>query len=52
MTAVTGAISEVVTVIGEVFTALTGNALLVFFLAASVLGVGIGMFKRLRGAAK
>ena len=52
MSAITGAIADVVTVIGEVFTALTGNALLVFFLAAGLLGVGIGMFKKLRSAAK
>ena len=51
MTAITAAISDVVSVTGEVFTAITSNALLVFFLAASVLGVGIRMFIKLKDTA-
>ena len=49
---VTGAISNVVDVVGQVFTVMTGNAYLVFFMAAGLLGVGIGIFKRLKGATK
>ena len=49
---VTGAISNVVDVVGQIFTVMTGNAYLVFFMAAGLLGVGIGIFKRLKGAAK
>lgn len=49
---VTGAISNVVDVVGQIFTVMTGNAYLVFFMAAGLLGVGIGIFKRLKSAAK
>jgi hypothetical protein len=44
-------IADVVSVLGSAFGALTANPLLVFFISASVLGVGIGVFKRLRRAA-
>ena len=49
---VTGAIGNVVDVVGQIFTVMTGNAYLVFFMAAGLLGVGITIFKRLKGAAK
>lgn len=49
---VTGAISNVVDVVGQIFTVMTGNAYLVFFMSAGLLGVGIGIFKRLKGAAR
>lgn len=49
---VTGAISSVVDVVGQIFTVMTGNAYLVFFMAAGLLGVGITIFKRLKGAAR
>ena len=52
MTAIIAGISDVVSVVGTVFTAITGNELLVFFLAAGVLGVGIGAFARLKRIAK
>jgi hypothetical protein len=52
MTAVVSAISDVVSVVGEVFTVMTSNALLTFFLAGSVLGVGVAIFRKIRGAAK
>ena len=51
MAAIISGISDVVTVLGTAFTAMTANDLLVFFISASVLGVGIGVFKRLRRAA-
>lgn len=49
---VTGAISGVVDVVGQIFTVMTGNPYLLFFMAAGLLGAGIGIFKRLKGAAK
>lgn len=49
-TIITG-ISTVTDAIGTVFTAMTSNAYIVFFLSASVLGTGIGMFRKLRRAA-
>lgn len=50
MAAVTGAMSTVTDLVGSVFTAMTGNEFLVVFLAASMLGVGVSVFQRLRGA--
>lgn len=49
---VTGAISGVVDVVGQIFTVMTGNPYLLFFMAAGLLGVGIGIFKQLKRAAK
>ena len=52
MTAIITGISDVVSVVGEVFTVMVGNPLLVFFIGVGVLGSGIGLFSRLRGATK
>ena len=49
---VTGAISGVVDVVGQIFTVMTGNPYLLFFMAAGLLCVGIGIFKQLKRAAK
>ena len=49
---VTTAMSTVVTVMGEVWEVMTANPLLVVFLASSLLGVGIKMFRKVKGAAK
>ena len=38
--------------VGEVFTMITGNPLLCVFVAASLIGVGIGVFKRIKRAAR
>ena len=39
------------TLVGDVFDLLTANPLLSLFLAASLVGLGIGLFRRLRRAA-
>lgn len=49
---VTTAMSTVVTVMGQVWELMTANPLLVVFLASSLLGVGIKMFRKVKGAAK
>lgn len=51
MDAITGAIDTVVTVTGKAFDVMTSNPLITFFVAVSVLGAGIGVFKRLKRAA-
>ena len=48
MDAVTTAIDTVVTFVGKAFTAMTGNAYLTIFLAATMLSVGISVFRKLR----
>ena len=51
LSAVTGAMSTLTSLVNSVFSMLTGNPLLVLFLAAGLLGVGIRVFTKLRGAA-
>lgn len=51
LTAVTSAADTVTTFVNKVFTMMTGNALLAVFMAASLIGVGIRVFRRLRRAA-
>lgn len=46
------ATATVTTLVGDVFSLMTGNAMLVVFLAASMLGVGISMFKRVKRASR
>ena len=52
MEAITTAIATVATVVGEVFQVMTGNPYLVFLLAASCVGIGISVFRRVKGASK
>lgn len=52
MTALITGIGDVTTVVGSVFTLITGNPLLAFFVAASLVGVGIGVFQQAKGAAR
>jgi hypothetical protein len=52
MEALTTAATNAIGLVGTVFTAMTGNALLELFLGASVVGVGISVFRRLKGAAR
>jgi hypothetical protein len=49
---ITAITETIVPLVGTVFTVITGNALLVAFLAASLLGVGISVFRRLRNVAR
>ena len=51
-TVVTAVTETVLPLVTSVFTAITANPLLVVFLGASLLGVGIGVFRRLRSVAK
>lgn len=51
MDAIVSGISTVTSVVSQVFSAITSNPLLVFFLSVSVLGAGIGVFMRLKNAA-
>ena len=52
MATITSATGTVTTVVGDTFEVMTSNPLLVFFLAAAVIGVGIVVFKQIRKAAK
>lgn len=52
MEAITTAIATVTTVVGNVFSVMTGNAYLTFLLAASAVGVGIAIFQQVKGAAR
>ena len=51
MEAVTAAMSTVTTLVGNVFEMITSNALLAVFCAAGLIGVGIGVYKKVKRAA-
>lgn len=48
MESITAAVDTVVTFVTKAFTAMTGNAYLTIFLAATMLSVGISVFRKLR----
>ena len=48
MEAITGQFSTITGMISTVFDCVTGNALLATFAACSLLGIGIGFFKRFK----
>lgn len=50
--AITGQMDEVTTLVGTVFTLLTGNAYFSTFLAVGLLSAGIGIFRRVKRAAR
>jgi len=52
MTAVIGAIDTVTQLMGKCWELMTSNPLLTLFVAAGLLPVGIGIFVRLRNAAR
>ena len=52
MAAVITGITDVTSVLGTVFTAMTANAYCLFLLAAGVLGVGITVFRKVKKAAR
>lgn len=52
MEAITTGMTTVTTVVGNVFTMITGNELLATFAAAGLIGVGIGVFSAIKGAAR
>lgn len=45
----TTAISSIMSVVTTVVSTITGNATLMLFLAASVVGIGVGVFRKLKG---
>ena len=52
MAAIITAITDVTSVVEGVFTVIVGNPLLLFFTAASLVTVGVTVFKRIKGAAR
>lgn len=52
VSAVTTAMSTIVTVMGQVWEVMVSNPILVVFLAASLLAVGIRLFRKIKSAAK
>lgn len=52
MESITGGMSTITTIVGDVFTLMTSNPLLCVFLAASLVGVGIAIFRKIKGAAR
>lgn len=52
MDAILAGTSTLTTLVGDVFKLMTANPLLCVFLAASLVGVGIGLFKKFKGASK
>ena len=51
MEAILGATETITTLVGNVFDMITGNALLVVFVAAGLIGTGIGVYKKIKRAA-
>ena len=52
MTTIVTAMGTLVEIMGEVWKVMVSNPLLVVFLAASLFGVGIKIFRKVKGAAK
>ena len=52
LTPVITAISTIVEIMGQVFAVMTSNPLLVVFLAASLLTLGVRLFRKFKGAAR
>lgn len=51
MADVIAASGDVISLLPKIFAAITGNPLLMFYLAGGVISAGIGWFGRLKGAA-
>lgn len=52
MESIIAGVADVVSLMPEVFSVITGNELLTFFLAVSVLGVGFSVFRNARRTAR
>ena len=52
LTPIVTAMGSLVEIMGQVWAVMTGNPLLVVFLAASLFSVGIKIFRKVKGAAK
>ena len=51
MTNIIDQITNITTLVGDVFTLITGNAYLCFFAAAALVGVAVHVFKIIKSAA-
>lgn len=51
-TALTGAVKTVTSLVTSVFDIVVSNELLLIFAAAALVGVGVGVFKKLKGVAR
>lgn len=51
MTNILEQITNITTLVGDVFTLITGNAYLCFFAAAALVGVAVHVFKIIKSAA-
>jgi hypothetical protein len=51
MTNILDQITNITTLVGDVFTLITGNAYLCFFAAAALVGVAVHVFKNIKSAA-
>ena len=51
MDSILAQITNITTLVGDVFTLITGNAYLCFFAAAGLLGVAVHVFKVIKSAA-
>ena len=51
-TSVTSGVSTVVEIVGQVFTLITGNPLLMVFVGAGLVGVGVRIFRQIKSAAR
>lgn len=51
MESIISATETISTLVGSVFDMITGNALLVVFVAAGLIGVGVGVFMKIKKAA-
>ena len=52
LSSVVSSMDTLTSIVSKIFSMLTGNPLLVLFLAAGLLSVGIGVFKKLKRAAR
>lgn len=52
ISAILGSTSTITTLVGSVWTLMTSNPLLTVFLCASLLGVGISVFRKIRKTSK
>lgn len=49
MEGVTTAVASIMDIVGEVVTTITGTPILMIFLASAIVGIGVGVFKKLKG---
>ena len=52
MDAILAGTSTLTKLVGDVFTLMTANPLLTLFLASSLIGLGVSLFRKLRKASK